>query len=462
MTSCRLPPTILPVALGTMLLAGAAGMPALGATYSSRIVNGTLSGQYPSTGALAILSRSDASVAALCSGTMIGCETFLTAAHCVCPEGTTNADTCVRAGVTDPALLRVFLQHAGLFGVASVAVNPDFGFETGGDDAIIHLAEPVSGVAGTAIDDVLPVPFGTTATIVGFGRTGGNPDLNVNAGVKRFGQVVTGNCTAVPNDTHVCWTFRGADSNTCEGDSGGPLFVDLQSGTVVAGVHAGGTSATCLPVDMAFDTSVFADHAWIASEAGADQPETSCGGLPAAGSLGTSITATAGDLSNAQPQGFASFSVPPGTTRLRVALNGQVFSIVGSTEVRNDFDLYVAKDRPPTLVDYDCADARPGPFGFCEFETPAPGTWFALANRVRGTGTYQLTATTFAATCRGDCAGDGTVTVDDLLVGVNIALNLTPLSACPSFAAPGSDTVSVDDILVAVNNALGGCPAAGR
>ena len=49
-----------------------------------RIVNGTLTSLYPSVGAL--LSPGDPHFATLlCSGTLIGCHTFLTAAHCVCP-----------------------------------------------------------------------------------------------------------------------------------------------------------------------------------------------------------------------------------------------------------------------------------------------------------------------------------------------------------------------------------------
>ena len=60
------------------------------------------------------------------------------------------------------------------------------------------------------------------------------------------------------------------------------------------------------------------------------------------------------------------------------------------------------------------------------------------------------------AACLGDCSGDGTVTVDELVLGVNIALGTQSLSACPAFD-DGSGTVKVNQLVTAVNNALEGC-----
>jgi hypothetical protein len=69
------------------------------------------------------------------------------------------------------------------------------------------------------------------------------------------------------------------------------------------------------------------------------------------------------------------------------------------------------------------------------------------------------TATAAVSTCIGDCNGDGRVTVDEVVTGVNIALGVVPASACPAFDGNGDGTVTVDEILQAVNNALNGCPA---
>ena len=61
--------------------------------------------------------------------------------------------------------------------------------------------------------------------------------------------------------------------------------------------------------------------------------------------------------------------------------------------------------------------------------------------------------------CTGDCDGNGSVTVDELLKGVNIALDNVPLTDCPSFDRNGDGAVTVDELLEAVNAALNSCPA---
>ncbi|HVM97594.1 MAG TPA: hypothetical protein VMT89_14465 [Candidatus Acidoferrales bacterium] len=62
------------------------------------------------------------------------------------------------------------------------------------------------------------------------------------------------------------------------------------------------------------------------------------------------------------------------------------------------------------------------------------------------------------STCPGDCDGNGAVTVDELIVGVGIALETRPTSDCPSFDLNGDGSVSIDELIVAVNSALGECP----
>lgn len=68
------------------------------------------------------------------------------------------------------------------------------------------------------------------------------------------------------------------------------------------------------------------------------------------------------------------------------------------------------------------------------------------------------TATSGTSACVGDCSGDGQVTVDELITGTNIALGLTPLSACGVFDGNGDQAVTIDEILLAVNSGLNGCP----
>lgn len=60
--------------------------------------------------------------------------------------------------------------------------------------------------------------------------------------------------------------------------------------------------------------------------------------------------------------------------------------------------------------------------------------------------------------CAGDCNGDGVVTVDELIRGVNIALGTLAVSVCPAFDTNGDGQVTVDEIVAAVVTALRGCP----
>jgi hypothetical protein len=61
--------------------------------------------------------------------------------------------------------------------------------------------------------------------------------------------------------------------------------------------------------------------------------------------------------------------------------------------------------------------------------------------------------------CPGDCDGDGSVTVDEIVKCVNIALGSLLAAECPSCDIDFSGTVTVDEIITSVNNALSGCPA---
>lgn len=61
--------------------------------------------------------------------------------------------------------------------------------------------------------------------------------------------------------------------------------------------------------------------------------------------------------------------------------------------------------------------------------------------------------------CPGDCDGDGQVTVDEILVGVAMALGQQPIEACPTLDGDASGSVTVDELLAGVRAILFGCPA---
>ena len=64
-----------------------------------------------------------------------------------------------------------------------------------------------------------------------------------------------------------------------------------------------------------------------------------------------------------------------------------------------------------------------------------------------------------AAPCVGDCDGGGSVSVAELITGVNIALGLRDISACAGFDVNGDSMVQVNELIRGVRSALDGCEA---
>src|SRR5262249_3405728 len=62
--------------------------------------------------------------------------------------------------------------------------------------------------------------------------------------------------------------------------------------------------------------------------------------------------------------------------------------------------------------------------------------------------------------CTGDCHDDRMVTVDDLMIMVNVALGDAPVYWCAKGDADGSGSITVDEVVAGVGRALDGCPAA--
>lgn len=425
-----------------------------------RIVNGATSFAYPAVGLLLLYDdRSLTDPNGFCSGTLIGCSTFVTAAHCVCSELAENYDDCLRRGVTDPATMRVMLQHGGYFPVVRVAVHPQYRFASGGDIAVVHLGEPVTAIPPAVINDVQRLPLATRGSIVGFGTTGGvrRPD---DAGIKRQGTMTVGTCMDdVPEETHICWSFQGADASTCEGDSGGALFADLGNGPVLAGVISGGSAFACTAPDLPFNTDVFVHRDWIMAEAGDDRGSSACGDEIPIDTPPSQRIERSGSLSVSMPESALTVTVPPGIRTLRVTLNSQLTTGIGPSSTANDFDLFVAAGNSAGPQRFDCRDIDPSGFGACVVAAPAPGLWTILASRVEGEGAFQVTATLLAnaAACLGDCDGNGEVTIDEIIEGVGIALGNDFPSVCPAFDVNGDGEVTVDELVEAVSRALNGC-----
>jgi hypothetical protein len=87
--------------------------------------------------------------------------------------------------------------------------------------------------------------------------------------------------------------------------------------------------------------------------------------------------------------------------------------------------------------------------------THIPSPTPTLTRTATATATASTTATATAVPCVGDCGGDGQVTVNELLVMINIALG-NP-GSCAAGDVNHDGQITVNEILLAVNNALSGC-----
>ena len=371
-----------------------------------QIVNGLPTAElFHATGALLWSGSGTESTAITgCTGTLIGCRTFLTAAHCFSDDFGPDLD---------PTHYFVFLQNAGVFAVESIALSPDYAtvvdgqiVSEGGDGladiAVAKLAEPVTGISPKPLLTTDPFSLFETdgtypGTITGFGVTGGDGE---GLGIKRWGRVVAEAC---PEDLLeepvgeriLCWPFAdpigspGEDSNTCSGDSGGPMFFWIDGTDFVAGVTQAGSNASCRPgpfePDTSWDTSVYYYLDFVQGELGQDSTQA-CGNVSPVGATGTSVVAFEGSLEIFE-ESTGSFEVVEGTSEIRVVMNG-------IDDGRFDPDLFVHYGTPPTSGSSDCAQTQETPYGTCTFAEPQAGTWYlAVDNRGTRAGEYQVTVT---------------------------------------------------------------------
>lgn len=100
------------------------------------------------------------------------------------------------------------------------------------------------------------------------------------------------------------------------------------------------------------------------------------------------------------------------------------------------------------LVDPDAPSATPTP--------SATETSDASPTPTR-TRTPSPTRTAVVESCAGDCDGDGTVGVNEVILGVGVALGGHALDECPELDRADDGTADIDDLVAAVDSAMNGC-----
>lgn len=208
---------------------------------SQRIVGGSdvAAGDYPWMAAVADATVADTFDAFFCGGSLIDSEYVLTAAHCVTNFETGEAFD-LQATPTDVVLGTTQLGNGSgqRLSVEKIASHPAY------DIALLKLktrttVKPVSLLMpGDNSGDA-----GTTATIIGWGLTSENGFASKSLQQVKLPVIPSVACKRAYSESHdpeseLCAGLTHGRKDSCQSDSGGPLFVTGQDGRqpVQAGV----------------------------------------------------------------------------------------------------------------------------------------------------------------------------------------------------------------------------------
>lgn len=203
-----------------------------------------------------------------CTGTLVGPDVVLTAAHCI-PANFPPTGVIVKFG-SDTRM-----AEETRFSV-DLAIHPEFCSDTEAcledvwDFAVVTLDQPPAGIAPVGVlatqdEWDAAMYFDAPATLLGFGR-----DEDGNTGFLRKAETLMSRFSLTGQE------FRaGGDGvDSCLGDSGGPAFVQLPSGEyVLAGVSSRGLDCG----EGGFYGVPEPAFCWLNEQTGLDLSRDSCG-----------------------------------------------------------------------------------------------------------------------------------------------------------------------------------------
>lgn len=179
-----------------------------------------------------------------CTGTLVGPTVVITAAHCFIKEDQSGWIEPDDAAVGFSTLGAVPVPRARRRGIARFTVHPGFDLDGAGSDdasgvgrdddiAVVVLDGPVDAQAPTAMlpgERLADVVAGAALTISGYGVTDLNPARD------QAGRLHIGQTTLIRRSAHELLAGGGDVADTCNGDSGGPAYVEVGGRRYLAGV----------------------------------------------------------------------------------------------------------------------------------------------------------------------------------------------------------------------------------
>lgn len=207
---------------------------------NARIINGTECSNPGAAPVVRVVLEIDSFSSSFCSGTFITPNKVITAAHCFVER---PRNTFIFVGDT--------LSNSDRYRASSVAIHPNLASGNNTlirDIAIVTLSQNVNTPTLPILVRSAP-STGDIGSIYGYGadRTGESDFNELFSGQMRISEVTVSNIRA---------DFNDEGSNTCIGDSGGPIVISIDGRATIAGLTSTGIRSDCLEGDQSYFTNI--------------------------------------------------------------------------------------------------------------------------------------------------------------------------------------------------------------